>query len=120
MTKLKKPRKSYADRLMAQGRARKGKLRTGGQECLVGCAVERDGDIHGREAHHRSHSEVRRDLGDENPYNERPGDVCGFLTSKGRFVGRREGSVIAVLAGQAPPMYEDTQIMSCDIVWRKP
>lgn len=118
MTKLKAPRKGFADRLMDKSRARQGKS-YGGQEGLVGCALERDGDIHGREKHYRSHSDIRRDLGDADPYSERHSDVCGFLTTKGRFVGRREGSVIAVLAGQALPMYEDTNILSCDIRWPK-
>jgi len=113
-----KTKKGWADRRLDKKTLR-GKPVDPNAEHLVGCSLERDEVVHGRTLdRYRSHSDIRRELGDENPYNERPGDVCGFVTNTGRFVGRREGSVIAVLAGQAPPMYEDTQIMSCDIAWR--
>lgn len=117
--KLKKRKPGFADRLIAKGRARQGKTRLGGQEALIGCALVRDGVEHGRLKHYRSHSDIRRDLGDENPYNTNPYDEMGFLTSKGRFVGRREASVIAVLAGQASPMYQHTDILSGDIRFPK-
>ena len=115
--KLKK-KKGWADRRLESKRIR-AKTGRAVTEWLVGCVVRRDGQNHGGEGFH-SHGEVRRSLGDENPYTARSGsdDQLGFLTNQGRFVGRNEGSIIAVLAGQAAPMYEDTAIMSCDINWR--
>lgn len=117
--KLKKQRKGFADRAFdRKARASRPKPNWQG-EYLVGCYVERQGMVFGDLATaYRTHSDVRRKIGDANPYEETPGDICGYITSEGRMVGRREGSTIAVLAGQAAPMYDGTDILSCDIAWR--
>lgn len=83
-----------------------------GMEHLVECAIERDGVIsHG----FQSHAELRRSLGDEDPYAKNPVGLHGFWTSEGRFVTRREGNRIASNAGQCPIMQRD--MLSSDIDW---
>lgn len=118
MTKLKAPRKGFADRAMGRKKVKKIGERNG-LEFLTGCALYRDGVLHGETTVYRSHAEIRRKLEDRNPYEENPGDESGFMTNTGRFVGRIEASTIAVLAGQAAPMYEGRKILSGDITWRK-
>lgn len=117
MTKLKKPRKSFADRALRSNRIRK-TIVSNNVEYLVGCALKRGGVLHGDLRTFHSHSEIRRMLGDEMVYDENPNDDMGFMTNTGRFVGRIEASTIAVLAGQAAPMYEGRRILSSDINWR--
>ena len=117
MTKLKAPKRGFADRRLAAKRVKKIGMNV--QEFLTGCALNRGGVLHGDLRVFHSHAEIRRMLGDENCYQEHPGDDCGFMTNTGRFVGRIEASTIAVLAGQAAPMYEGRKILSGDITWRK-
>jgi hypothetical protein len=110
--KLKK-KKGWADRRLTKQKVNR-KV-----EHLVGCTIERDNAVHGIQGNrHHSHASVRASMGDTDIYNERPGDVHGFLTSEGRIVGRLEASTVAVLAGQAAPMYEGRSILSSDINWR--
>lgn len=117
MTKMKKPRKSFADRALRSNRVRKTTV-ANNVEWLTGCALKRDGVLHGDLRVFHSHSEIRRMLGDERPYDDNHTDDMGFMTNTGRFVGRIEASTIAVLAGQAAPMYEGRRILSSDINWR--
>ena len=112
-----KTKKGWADRRLAAKRVKK--IGANGIEYLTGCALNRAGVLHGDLRVFHSHAEIRRSLGDENCYQERPGDDCGFMTNTGRFVGRIEASTIAVLAGQAAPMYDGQRILSGDITWRK-
>lgn len=119
MTKLKAPRKSYADRRLASRKIKQVSRFVNGREYLTGCALRRGGVMHGDLRVFHSHSEIRRALGDADPYKENPNDESGFMTNKGRFVGRIEASTIAVLAGQAAPMYDGRKILSGDITWRK-
>lgn len=111
-----KQKKGWADRRLADKRVKK--IGVNGQEYLTGCALNREGVLHGEHRVFHSHNHIRQLLGDENPYEENPGDNCGFMTNTGRFVGRLEASTIAVLAGQAAPMYEGREILSSDITWR--
>lgn len=117
MTKLKAPRKAFADRLMDRKKVKR-LVRGVKTEFLTGCALQRGGVMHGDLRVFQSHAEIRRMLGDRNPYEPTAGDECGFMTNTGRFVGRLEASTIAVLAGQAAPMYEGSEILSGDIDWR--
>lgn len=84
-------------------------------ERIIGCALRRGDNILGTENQFKSHSEIRRALGDANPYEENPNDVPGFFTSFHRVVGRLEASRIAVDAGQAMPSQRGRNILSCDI-----
>lgn len=111
-----KQKKGWADRRLAAKRVKK--IGVNGQEYLTGCALRRDGVLHGETSVFHSHSHIRTILKDEDPYTARPGDESGFMTNTGRFVGRLEASTIAVLAGQAAPMYEGRSILSGDITWR--
>jgi hypothetical protein len=67
-------------------------------EYLTSCAIIRDGETYG--SRHRSHPEIRRALGDENPYNKFRGYQEGYITSEGRFVGRYEACDIGIRSGQ--------------------
>lgn len=111
-----KTRKGWAERRLSANRVKK--IGMNGVEYLTGCALRRDGVLHGEHRVFHSHSHIRRMLEDEDPYKERPGDESGFMTNTGRFVGRVEASTIAVLANQAAPMYEGRSILSGDISWR--
>ena len=123
---MKKPKKSWSQRRL-QGKALKTPTLKNSsthlepvnpdQEYLTGCGIIRENVEHGEGEKHRTHSDVRRSLGDEIPYEEKHRDICGYWTSKGRFVSRREGSRIAVKAGQASERCFDTNILSCDITW---
>lgn len=83
------------------------------QERLVCCAIERDGTTHG--GGYRTHADLRRALGDSNPYQPRVTDRMGYLTSTGRFVGRIEAAEIARLAGQTAS--QSIELLSCDVDW---
>jgi hypothetical protein len=113
---VKKRKKGWADRRFAQGNP---KIVARSLEYLVGCGIVRDGVEHGRDGKFQSHAELRRSLGDANPYDERRDDIHGFFTSKGNFVGRVAAGTIAALAGQAPHTYQGRSILSSDIRWRK-
>lgn len=66
-------------------------------EKLVAVAFMRDGETyHGW----KSHSDLRRSIGDQDPYRPQPQDIAGFWTDRDRFVTRREAVPIAVAAGQ--------------------
>ena len=69
-----------------------------GKTRLVCCAFMRDGELH---QGFQSHSELRRSLGDANPYESNPKDTYGFMTSEGEFVNRYRASFIAAEAGRA-------------------
>lgn len=95
--KIKAPRKTWAQRRIAQNKTIMRKINTTAEH-LVECAIERGGELH--HGFH-SHAELRRQLGDRDPYKSTPGDLEGFYTNTGRFVGRCEGRTIAALAGQS-------------------
>ena len=109
---MKAPKKTWADRRMARSKPRH---IPAGAERIIGCALRRGDNIVGMENCFRSHSEIRRALGDSNPYQEHPGDVPLFFTSNHRVVGRLEASEIAVNAGQAMPSHRGRNILSSDI-----
>lgn len=83
-------------------------------ERLVACCLKRGGGMISRAL--KSHAEIRRFLGDANPYVEKPGDECGFFTSTGRYVNRREAAAVGRLSGQLPPNF-DREVLSSDIDW---
>jgi hypothetical protein len=66
-----------------------------------------------------SHSELRASLGDENPYQARASDVEGFVTSRGRFVTRKEAVPIAIEARQIHPAWSQVSrdLLSSDLDW---
>ena len=111
-----KQKTGWADRRLAAKKVKRASVK--GHEYLTGCVIRRGGVLHGDLRVFRSHSEIRRSLGDEDPYTERPGDEHLFVTNRGRLIGRIEGSTVAVLAEQAAPMYEGRAILSSDITWR--
>lgn len=84
-------------------------------EQLSACAIVRDGNIHSYGF--RSHAQIRSWLGDTDAYEQkhRPNDIEGFMTSKDRFVNRREGQLIAEESGQCQPMRRE--LLSSDILW---
>ena len=63
----------------------------------------------------RSHAEIRRKLGDADPYTSTAGDVEGFVTDKDRFLSRRGAMIVGEQAGQCQPMVRD--LLSSDINW---
>ena len=67
-------------------------------ERRVSVAIIRNGVTESRGF--KTHADLRRALGDENPYNQKRDDIEGFLTSEGRFVDRQEAKRIAVHCGQ--------------------
>lgn len=67
---------------------------------LVSVAIMRDGTLH---KGFKSHAELRRSLGDKDPYKSTPGDEEGFYTSDEQFVPRHRAKYIAADAGQARP-----------------
>jgi hypothetical protein len=86
-------------------------------ERLTQTAIRREG-----EEHHsfKSHADLRRALGDTNPYVSKRSDEEGFWTSAERFVTRREAVEIGILAGQLTGAWRDSgrQLLSSDINWK--
>ncbi len=105
-------KKTWADRRLARAKPRHIPKDA---ERIIGCALRRGDNILGTENQFKSHSEIRRALGDDNPYQENPNDIAFFFTSKHRVVGRVEASVIAVDAGQAMQSQRGRNILSSDI-----
>jgi hypothetical protein len=89
-------------------------------ERLVSCAFYRyppkfDGDpvLH---KGFKSHADLRRSLGDEDPYTQPKTDRCGFWTSKDRFVSRATAVEIGQNCGQVPARF-GRELLSSDIIW---
>lgn len=82
-------------------------------ERLFACAIVRDGRRHSYGF--RSHAEIRRKLGDEDPYNSTPGDEEGFITTEDRFLSRRAAMILGEQTGQCQAMVRD--LLSSDINW---
>lgn len=80
-------------------------------ERLVACAIIRDGVTHSYGF--RSHAEIRRRLGDSDPYKSQRSDREGFITSNDRFVSRQEAKVIGVESGQCSDM--SRELLSSDV-----
>lgn len=104
-------------RKIARGRGKRPAPRNGAKpmlngERLVSAAIIRNGDCAGG---FRSHAEIRANLGDECPYDSKPGDQEGFLTSKGRFVDRSEAMRVGDAAGQCAASLRP--LLSSDIRW---
>jgi hypothetical protein len=119
--KFKRPKKTYADKLM--GGLKPEVMRNPPQktipkptEWLVGCVLKRNDEWVGQDQRFRSHSELRRFLKDENPYQENRDDEAGFITNRGNILSRREASFIAANAGQIPQSHEGRGILSSDIL----
>lgn len=87
---------------------------SGEPEHLVACAIRRDGKIH-RTHEKGAHWEIRAALNDDDPTKPMPGDQEGFLTSGGRFVGRRAANEIADACGQCRRM--GREMLSSDVEW---
>lgn len=83
-------------------------------EYLVGVAIIRDGVEHTYPG--GSHSDIRRTLGDANPYKSTPGDAEGFYTSKGNVVSRWEALSIGIKSGQVKSM-SNRELLSSDVNW---
>lgn len=79
---------------------------------LISCAIMRENILH---KGFKSHAELRRSLGDENPYQHTKGDREGFYTSDNRFVGRHEAMIVGQRAGQC--QYMERELLSSDINW---
>jgi hypothetical protein len=86
-------------------------------ERLTAAAIFRDGSILHRGF--RSHYELRSALGDEHPQYPMPGDIEGFITSSGRFVGRLEAKSVGIASGQLSEQWNRVQrpVLSSDIRW---
>jgi len=80
-------------------------------ERLVACAIIRDGVTHSYGF--RSHAEIRRRLGDSDPYKSQRSDREGFITSTDRFVSRQEAKMIGVESGQCSDM--SRELLSSDV-----
>lgn len=103
---------------MAKKKSRRFALPKPSGPYLVACGLIRHGDELGQGAGYRSHAEIRRALGDENPYVEREGDICGFWSSEGKFLTRYQASFVGAAAGQVSR--EGYAILSSDVSWREP
>lgn len=79
-------------------------------ERLVSVAIKRGDEIH---KGFKSHAELRRSLGDENPYENTPGDLCGFWTSHDRFLLRHQANRVGAAAGQCQLM--GREFLSSDV-----
>lgn len=86
-------------------------------ERLVSAAIVRLGETHHG---HRSHADVRRALGDTDPYIPKGADLEGFYTSENRFVTRRQAVPIAIGAGQISSSWKGVsrELLSSDINWK--
>lgn len=105
----------YADNLsrrLREQKATKAALASD-TEWLVSVAISRGGTIH---SGLRSHYELRSSLGDESPHIPNPDDIEGFMTSEGRFVGRREAQDVAIASGQLSRP-QGRPLLSSDIEW---
>lgn len=79
-------------------------------ERLVGVAIIRDGET--LSMHEGSHAQLRG-------WKDRlEGDVEGFMTSTGRFVGRAAAHLIGAKAGQVTQT--GRELLSSDVVWNPP
>ena len=78
-----------------------------GPERLVCCASKRGDEVlQGA----MSHAELR------NYEPARRGDVCGFMTTRNRFLSRDEAKVVGEQAGQVPPG-QRRELLSSDVNW---
>lgn len=82
-------------------------------ERLRAAAIIRDGVTHSHGF--KSHSEIRRKLGDEDAYKSQHSDVEGFITEWDRFVGRSEAQAIGLMSGQAIP--GSSSLLSSEVMW---
>jgi hypothetical protein len=83
-------------------------------ERLVAAAIKRNGETHS--GGFKSHAEVRKWLGDANPYDSNPADIEGFITNTGRFLDRAVARMLAIDAGQVSPSF-NRELLSSDINW---
>jgi len=82
-------------------------------ERLVSVAIKRRGEVHHG---HKSHWQLRAQLGDPEPYKATAGDDEGFYTDAGRFVSRIEALDVACESGQLDrPM--GRPLLSSDLNW---
>ena len=84
------------------------KTKPGQVERLTSVAIIRDGETLSNGS--RSHAELR------NYEAERPGDLCGFMTSHGRFVTRLQAKIVGEASGQVRPG-QNRELLSSDINW---
>lgn len=82
-------------------------------ERLLGCSIIREGQTY---AGFRSHADLRREMGDKNPYNSNPYDDEGFYTNKREFVSRTEAQLVALASGQLSSAMQ-RRMLSSDINW---
>lgn len=78
---------------------------------IKSCAIIRNDEL--ISGPFKSHSEVRRYLGDEDPYTEKKTDEHGFMTSGNVFVNRRAATQVAFNAGQTRVC--ERELLSSDI-----
>lgn len=88
-------------------------LVTVGREHLRAAAIIRGGAV--LERGFKSHYELRAALTGDGDHRE-PNDIEGFVTTSGRFVGRREAKDVAVACGQLKPGMT-REVLSSDIDW---
>ena len=81
-------------------------------ERLICCALVRDGVTH---KGFRNHSDLRGQLGDDEPYRAKAGDTYGFWTSRERFVSRWEAAYVGYEAGQVRT--PDVELLSSEVAW---
>lgn len=81
-------------------------------EHLTACAIIRGGVTH---SGCRSHQQLRHQLGDEAAWESMPGDIEGFMSSRGNFLRRHIARDIAARAGQAD--FSTAPLLSSDVHW---
>lgn len=82
-------------------------------ERLTSVAIIRNGKTHHG---HKSHWQLRAELGDADPYKSIMSDDEGFYTDTGRFVSRIEAIDIACASGQLDrPL--GRKLLSSDLNW---
>lgn len=104
---------SYTDNLFKRTKPKQGKSKSGR---LVSAALIRDGVTH---ADAKSHAEIRRRLGDSDPYVSNRNDSEGFLTSDGTFLSRLASVPYGVNSGQLVSSWLSCgrDLLSSDIDW---
>ena len=81
--------------------------------CIVSCAIIRNGETH---SGWKSHAEIRRFLGDSDPYKSKKTDFEGFLTRTGEVVSRCHAAVLAHESGQISRV-SSRDLLSSDLNW---
>lgn len=82
-------------------------------ERLYACSIRRNGAVH---VGFRSHADLRRSLGDANPYVSNLNDEEGFASTEREFIERDEAMLVALECGQISSAMS-RRMLSSDLTW---